>query len=78
VKEYFRDFLLGLDYIHNFANVVHRDIKPGNLLISEDNKLKLADFGISAMQKENQEEEKIEFEYRMESNSDDEDEAEIR
>ena len=50
--------MLGLDYIHNFANVVHRDIKPGNLLISEDNKLKLADFGISAMQKENQEEDK--------------------
>jgi len=45
VKEYFRDFLLGLDYIHNFANVVHRDINPGNLLISDDGHLKIAYFG---------------------------------
>ena len=33
--------------MHNYANVVHRDIKPENLLISENDVLKLSDFGIS-------------------------------
>jgi len=46
-KKYFRHLILGLDYMHNYANVVHRDIKPENLLISENDVLKLSDFGIS-------------------------------
>ncbi|EGR28915.1 protein kinase domain protein, partial [Ichthyophthirius multifiliis] len=49
VRKYFRDFVLGLDYLHNFANVIHRDIKPDNLLISENDELKIADFGVSSM-----------------------------
>lgn len=47
LKKYFRDFLLGLDYLHNFANVVHRDIKPDNLLIGDMDELKIGDFGVS-------------------------------
>ena len=42
-----RDFLCGLDYLHNFANVVHRDIKPDNLLIDGGDHLKIADFGVA-------------------------------
>ena len=36
----------GLEYAHR-RGVIHRDVKPGNLIISTDDVVKLADFGIA-------------------------------
>ncbi|EDN91188.1 hypothetical protein SS1G_00591 [Sclerotinia sclerotiorum 1980 UF-70] len=41
---WFRDLILGIEY-----RVVHRDIKPDNLLLTEDDVLKVVDFGVSEM-----------------------------
>ncbi len=38
--------LRGLNYCHR-RRVLHRDLKPQNLLINERGELKLADFGMS-------------------------------
>ncbi|CAD5219467.1 unnamed protein product [Bursaphelenchus xylophilus] len=44
--KYFRDTVKGLEYLH-YQKIVHRDIKPQNLLLSESNQVKIADFGVS-------------------------------
>lgn len=38
--------LLGLEYAHN-QDILHRDIKPGNILISDNGQAKLSDFGLA-------------------------------
>ena len=43
---WFRDLILGIEYLHA-QGVVHRDIKPDNLLLTEDDVLKIVDFGVS-------------------------------
>lgn len=45
---WFRDMILGIEYLHA-QGVVHRDIKPDNCLITNDDVLKIVDFGVSEM-----------------------------
>ncbi len=46
VKGLMLQFLKGLNQIHKF-NVLHRDLKPQNLLINKHGILKIADFGFA-------------------------------
>jgi serine/threonine protein kinase len=45
-RDYLRQALLGLERLH-FAGIVHRDIKPYNLMITSDDRVKIIDFGLS-------------------------------
>ena len=45
---WFRDMILGIEYLHA-QGVVHRDIKPDNCLLTDDDILKIVDFGVSEM-----------------------------
>ncbi|UJR31135.1 hypothetical protein I4U23_018642 [Adineta vaga] len=44
-KSYLKQMLLGIDYIHS-NSMLHRDLKPQNILIDWIGSLKLADFGL--------------------------------
>ena len=46
VKFYISQTILALEHLH-IRNVLHRDIKPDNLLLDEMGYIKLSDFGAS-------------------------------
>uniref|UniRef100_A0A1A9Z488 non-specific serine/threonine protein kinase n=1 Tax=Glossina pallidipes TaxID=7398 RepID=A0A1A9Z488_GLOPL len=43
---YFRQLINGLEYLHSMR-VIHKDIKPGNLLLTLHETLKISDFGVA-------------------------------
>lgn len=46
VHKYFKQLIFGLEYLHG-RGVIHKDIKPGNLLLTLDQTLKISDFGVA-------------------------------
>ncbi|KAM0749587.1 Pkinase-domain-containing protein [Meredithblackwellia eburnea MCA 4105] len=47
---YFQQIISGVDYCHRY-NICHRDLKPENLLLDNDKNIKIADFGMAALEK---------------------------
>jgi mitogen-activated protein kinase kinase kinase len=48
VRFFTRQILMGLAYLHN-RNVLHRDIKAGNILLDQHGTCKITDFGLSKL-----------------------------
>lgn len=48
---YFRQILQGLSCLHH-AGIIHRDVKPFNILITEHDTVKISDFGLSKLRGE--------------------------
>jgi serine/threonine protein kinase len=47
IRKYFLGLIHAIEYCHDCASVMHRDIKLENILIDENDQVKLADFGVS-------------------------------
>jgi serine/threonine protein kinase len=52
VVHIFKQLLTALDHAHK-GGVIHRDIKPGNVMLAESDIVKVTDFGLAKIQKTN-------------------------
>lgn len=50
-RRYCAEITLALEYVHS-KGITHRDLKPGNCLIASDGHIKLADFGLSRIDRD--------------------------
>lgn len=46
IKSFFYQICCGVKYLHS-ADVIHRDLKPGNILVTSQGCLKICDFGLA-------------------------------
>lgn len=51
--KFFQQIISGVDYLHQLG-IVHRDMKPENLLLDHNGQIKLVDFGLSNTFKDNE------------------------
>ena len=74
-RQFVAETVLALKYLHEIG-VVHRDMKPDNMLISNQGHIKLTDFGLSRMGMLDRQEDKKEWQMRQLLMRTDDDEAE--
>ena len=51
IRHFLREIIKGLSYLHH-NGIIHRDIKPDNILISNSNTIKITDFNVSSLLKD--------------------------
>lgn len=50
---FFQQIISGIEYVHKLG-IVHRDLKPENLLLDKNKNIKIVDFGLSNLYKNNE------------------------
>ena len=51
IRHFLRHIIKGVSYLHH-NGIIHRDIKPDNILISNSNTIKITDFNVSSLLKD--------------------------
>ncbi|CAL2029635.1 unnamed protein product [Caenorhabditis brenneri] len=46
IQKFMKQLMMGIEYIHGM-NFIHRDIKPDNLMLNENDCIKIGDFGLA-------------------------------